>query len=139
MQNWNKQNNDILHLRRRLGNRHYCANKCSPCVFSLPILGHASFWRLIIVDRLSAQKWCLFTCNWDSYNLFINLCCDQTKTKSMTLGFMCAILPSLSLLGKYSCFILICHFITRIFNIECFKYPIYKNVLKTLSAIFQFL
>lgn len=74
-----------------------------------------------------------------TYNLFINMCCDQTKTKSMTLGFMCAILPSLSLLGKYSCFILICHFITRIFNIECFKYPIYKNVLKTLSAIFQFL
>lgn len=56
MQNWNKQDNDILHLRRRLGNIHYCANKCSPCVFSLPILGHASFWRLIIVDRLSAQN-----------------------------------------------------------------------------------
>lgn len=42
-----------------------CANKCSTCVFSLPILGRASFWRLIIIGRLRALKGCLFTYNWD--------------------------------------------------------------------------
>lgn len=68
------KDNDTLYLCRRLGNRHYYANECSPCVFLLPTLGRASFWRLIVIDRLRALKLWLFTYNWNWRKLTSSNC-----------------------------------------------------------------